>query len=391
MGIRWVGVGSVLLLLGTSGCVDEFFNPLDPDPGTTTNELPDPSTGTADESSSGEPASSSGIADSTGDESTDDATGETTGGETMDPGCPECIVLADGLMSGRGIAVDDAYVYWSDEEAGTLHRIDKGGGNGMMLASGEGSPYEIAVAEGFLYWASNRDAGSVRRIPIDGGDLEILAAANNPRTIAVHGGFVYWGTAEDEAGALWRMPIDGGTAEEVEFFLGPFADIVVDDSGVYATVHTESAGGVGFIEPPNEGPPIGSLVFIDPELPGGAGGSMQLVGDLAQPFGLARTGDTLLWATGDGKSVNDPHSIFAFNIGDDFPTEAISQQMGPWGVTADDQYVYWTDFTDVKAMPLAGGEAVVLAELQNNARYITTDDAFVYWTTRDRVLQRPKL
>ena len=383
----WLSLG--LLVLGASGCVEDILPDLGPDTGTTTTQLPG-STSLSDESSSGDPESSTGGDESTGDETTEgaDDTGDTTGGETMDPGCPECIVLAEGLMSGRGIAVDDAYVFWSDEEAGSLHRIDKAGGDGMMLASDQGTPYELAIADGYLYWTDNRDAGSLRRVPIEGGEPEILGTANNPRTLAIHDGFVYWGTAEGEVGELWRIPVEGGTAEVLESFLGPFADIVVDDTGVYATIHAESVGGVGFIEPPNEGPPIGSLISVDPALPN-SGGTL-LVGDLAQPFGLARSGDTLLWANGDGKAVNDPNSILALNLGDAFPAEAASGQAGPWGIAADDDYVYWTDFTEVKAMPLTGGEAIVLAELQNNARYITVDDAFVYWVTRDHVLQRPK-
>jgi hypothetical protein len=59
-------------------------------------------------------------------------------------------------------------------------------------------------------------------------------------------------------------------------------------------------------------------------------------------------------------------------------------------VAADETYVYWTDYTEVKALPHAGGEPLLLADQQNIGRSIVVDDDQVYWITRTRVLQRPK-
>lgn len=310
-----------------------------------------------------------------------------TGGGVVDEGCPECLVLATGLQSGRGIAVDATHVFFGDEAAGTIHSITKGGGDGGVLADEAGTPYELLVHEGFLYWTSNTDAGDVWRIPVDGGRRELIADATNPRTVAVADGFIYWGSYDGSTGDISRVDIDlQGESEQVSTFLGGgVSDLVAAGGVLYASVQTQDEG-AAFIQPPPKGPPIGAVYAINPDNPFDPN---VVAADMAQPWGLALSGSTLVWANGDGAVENVPNSVLAGSVGAPASTLA-ANQTAPWGIAADDNFAYWTDADTVKAIPLAGGMPTLLADQQNLARYIAVDDTSVYWITSERVLQRPK-
>jgi hypothetical protein len=323
------------------------------------------------------------------DTGTDEAT-ESTGSGIDDPGCPACMVLAVDLDDGRGITVDLDHVYFTDQGRGTVERVRKGGGDGGVLVDAQDAPYGIAVSGEHVYWANFVGDGAVMRAPVVGGAATVVSDDAYPRTVAVVGDQIYWGTFEADAGSVMRIPVALDEAPtELAWVFGGVADLVVDGDRVFFTAHTNSGGG-GFIEPPPKGPPIGS-VFATP--PGGVPdpfNAEQLAFSQAEPWGITLQGTTLLWANGMGEVADDARSVLAMPTAGGAIQALAAGQSSPWDVAADDQYVYWTDFTEVKAVPLAGGEEIVLAEQQNNARSIVVDDQWVFWITRDRVLQRPK-
>lgn len=337
---------------------------VDPDGGTSSTTAPDP--GTSDDSG-------------------------TTGSGIDDPGCPACMVLAVGLEEGRGIAVDLDYVYFTDQSRGTVERVHKGGGEGSVLASEQDTPYGVAVSDQHVYWSNFYAAGSIQRAPLAGGPPTLVGTGSYPRTVAVVGDQVYWGTFSDDSGAVMRVPTAlDQMPSELAYVLGGVADLVVQGDRVFFTAHTNSSG-AGFIEPPPKGSPVGS-VFATP--PGGGPidpfDVEQIASNQAEPWGIALTGDTLLWINGMGEASNDARSVISMATAGG-PTQALASGQGnPWDIAVDDQYAYWTDFTEVKATPLAGGAEIVLAEQQNTARSIAVDEQWVYWITRERVLQRPK-
>jgi hypothetical protein len=79
--------------------------------------------------------------------------------------------------SVAGIALDDAYVYFScggfgpAEDSGTVWRVAKRGGAPMLLAEGQIHPSEVAVDHDFVYWSNQ---GSRRKALAD-GSVERLA------------------------------------------------------------------------------------------------------------------------------------------------------------------------------------------------------------------------
>ncbi len=94
-------------------------------------------------------------------------------------------VLAHGGYGDRTLALDDRYLYWSDDRAGEITRLPKDGGIPMVLAQ-RTYPKHLTLSEGFLYWRehmpdakSRRDGGpphQVVRMPKDGGEVEVLAS-----------------------------------------------------------------------------------------------------------------------------------------------------------------------------------------------------------------------
>lgn len=323
-------------------------------------------------------SSSSGDVDSTG----------TTGAGIDDPGCPECIVLVDGLMGGRGIDVDTDYVYVTDQAAGVVSRILKGGGEGGPIAEGQDEPYEIAVGDGYAYWTNFSAGGGVMRVPVAGGMVEVVEPVSNSRGIAFSGGYVYWSTFSTDSGQILRRSAGlGAPVDVLAYQSGGIPDLVVDGDTVYFTSHSNSDG-TAFIEPPPMGPPEGRVLVATPT--GDPFDPTALVVDQAEPWGIARSGGLVVWANGDGDGAFSPNRVQSKPTAGG-PVSALAvNQLDPWGVAADEQHAYFTDNDEVKAVPLAGGEVIVLAEQQNQARGIVVDDQWVFWVTRDRVLQRAK-
>lgn len=349
--------------------------------------------GTSTESSSGAEASTL-VPDSTSS-STSGPEDSTTGGRpSADPGCPECIVLVDELVSGRGLAVDDTHVYFTDQSQGTISRILKGGGDGGIIVDGQDSPYGIAVDAEHVYWTNRIDNGAVLRAPKEGGRAEVVAMAMQPRAVAVDETHVYWGAFgsedefEDDGGGVYRrvLGLDGPQGQLASMF-GGISALVLGDGQLYWTAHAESVG--SFIEDPNE-QPIGGVFSAVLDGTADPANPTILATDQAQPWGIARTPNgQLLWANGDGEESNRPNTVMTASA--DGPVVALESGSGaPWGVAADATFAYWTDNDRVTAFPLDGDEAIQLAEQQNGARSIAVDDDDVFWITRTRVLQRPK-
>jgi hypothetical protein len=119
-----------------------------------------------------------------------------------DPVGPRGIARA-GMRAGA-IAVDDAYVYWSDIKQ--IYRQPKDG-SGSQLILGQGlTPGRIALDDRYVYWTAPgfdvaAGAGSVRRARKDGSaPAEMLAAGlTEPRGIAVDADAVYFSSVGDRA------------------------------------------------------------------------------------------------------------------------------------------------------------------------------------------------
>ncbi len=81
-----------------------------------------------------------------------------------------------------------------------------------VLASGQQSPRGLALDDGFVYWTNEGDNagndGAVKRVPISGGSVETLAWFQlAPRGLVVEGGEVWWVTHASPSGRVLRLKL----------------------------------------------------------------------------------------------------------------------------------------------------------------------------------------
>lgn len=123
--------------------------------------------------------------------------------------------------------LDDTSLFVVDSSAGTVVRTPKAGGTGVPLATGQ-SPAHVAVDDAYVYW-SNRLGAAIMRAPKDGSAAPaIVAVAAEPDSLAVDATDVYWANETD--GTVRNAPKAGGGS--VTTIYDPTKDPVVGASPV---------------------------------------------------------------------------------------------------------------------------------------------------------------
>jgi hypothetical protein len=293
-------------------------------------------------------------------------------------------VLVEGLLGGRGLSLHADFVYFTDQDAGTVHRVPKGGGEPEELVDLQDQPYDVVADDDHVFWTTFVEGGSVWRANLPSGPPIALSADGFPRMLQLVGDHVYWCAFDELEGRVRRVLATGtGNPPETLVAVGSgVADLVVHGSQVYFTVH----------QPPLEPglAPPGVVYGAAADVPTDVLELGIIADDQSEPWGITAVADTILWVNNLGSPDDQPQSVVSAPTAGG-PLDVLAEdQVSPWGIAADDQYVYWTDYTRVKAVPLAGGDPIELADMQNVARSIAVDDTDVFWITRDRVIQRPK-
>ncbi len=127
-----------------------------------------------------------------------------------DPACTEDTLAASGkckLVGGGGVdvAVDDTYVYWT-EEGGSVHRAPKAGGASAFMATGQTNVRGLAVMGAYVYWGV---PGAIRRAPqvaapCEADACELVANVEQPGAIVAADDGLYW-TNTVVAGGVYRL------------------------------------------------------------------------------------------------------------------------------------------------------------------------------------------
>lgn len=107
------------------------------------------------------------------------------------------------------LALDDTHVYFGEalDSGPVLRRVPKGGGAVATLAPGR--PLAIAVDEAFVYW-SDPEAHALRRVPKTGGAAITLyenPGFAGPRVLALDNTSVFFA---DDSDGIYRVPKAGG-------------------------------------------------------------------------------------------------------------------------------------------------------------------------------------
>jgi hypothetical protein len=217
-------------------------------------------------------------------------------------GCPSGpVVYAQGLTNPRGIAVDAQNVYFGTATYGAvtggIWSCAVGGcaGSPTHLAAAT-IPYGVAVDGTFVYWVDNDD-GTVHKVPKSGGTALVLYdggvyddAGNTLSELGqcvVDGPYLFFGDYSED---LVRMSVNGGTPAFLgngfnNAFYGSYFGVTTDTASVYS-------GGNGNVYRANK------LV---------ANSGATVASGIAEPIGLVRdpASGLLYWANYGSGNAND--------------------------------------------------------------------------------------
>jgi hypothetical protein len=191
------------------------------------------------------------------------------------------LTMASGQSFPYGVAVDSAYLYWTNGDptgspglfrmaldGGAPTRIAAYGGNAEQLVisptrayfstigsyvfsaplDGDGGPatlffYDsnyyvqgIGIDSAHLYYTEESAYGPVGQLPFDGGAATILSTNNGTEGVVSDGTYVYYTSANGDPtaydGAVLRVPAAGGTVDTIA--TGNWPDsIAIDATSVY--------------------------------------------------------------------------------------------------------------------------------------------------------------
>jgi hypothetical protein len=123
------------------------------------------------------------------------------------------VVLATVTVPPGGLAVDSTYVYFADQDASAISRVQQDGGGLMLLGTTPDAgrfPPRLAVDAVNIYWSGVTN-GSIMQLPKDGGAFfELASGYTTPSGIATDGTYVYFGVPTTDGG-VFKVPVGGTT------------------------------------------------------------------------------------------------------------------------------------------------------------------------------------
>jgi hypothetical protein len=148
-----------------------------------------------------------------------------------------CAVDPSEGSATLGMAMDDAFIYFSENGRRRISRVPKAGGTRETIVEGADYPSEIALDATHLYAAYE---GAIVRVPKGGGAVEVLAAEQHlPGSIALHGADVYFDNAATDYqhgtdGTINAVAKSGGTVRTLaRTVYGTAWHIVIADGSIF--------------------------------------------------------------------------------------------------------------------------------------------------------------
>jgi hypothetical protein len=115
-------------------------------------------------------------------------------------GGPPTLFFYDSNFYIDGIAIDDSYVYYTEESGlGPIGAIPFDGGAPKLLATNNGTESAVSDGVNIYYTSANGHPpsydGAVLRVPVTGGAPTTIATGGAPDSIAIDATSVYWASS----------------------------------------------------------------------------------------------------------------------------------------------------------------------------------------------------
>jgi hypothetical protein len=150
--------------------------------------------------------------------------------QSVQAGAPQYLMNAGGAFTE--VAADARFVYWTDDQAGTVKKLSTSGGTPVVIAAGEANAYAIAVDANNLYWTAGSPR-ALKKMPLSGGSVVTLAPGAN-ESIALDATYVYFASGSGVA----RVPIAGGPTEILSNNVTGAYLVAVDANSAYVSTLT---------------------------------------------------------------------------------------------------------------------------------------------------------
>ena len=193
------------------------------------------------------------------------------GGACTSGSCqPVTLALTHGSV---GLAIDSAFVYWADNEAGTINKVSNAlthPGTPTPVVSGTHAQNVQGIASDgtYIYWTNKIAAGSVyRALPTGAGLTTIASNQSQPDWIASNGTTVVWTNQTGNQVMADPVTSDGLVAPKQLNLSGENgtvpAGIAIDSTNVYYAAKT-SGGGLAESVPLEGGPVVelGTATYV---------------------------------------------------------------------------------------------------------------------------------
>ena len=277
--------------------------------------------------------------------------------------CASCTprIFSDEEGTAIDLALDEGYLYWTDNGYNRIRRRRILGGDIETLATSQVGAFAIVLDETHLYWTSRRHHRVMRRSKHD-DDTEIVVSSQTDATgLALDEQHVYW--TSNSSDWVRRAGIDDRDVETIARRQNGTANVIVDETHVYwtsvqdYTLHRWPKTG-GDIELLAEGQPGAARMAIDHN----------------HVYWTNYFGDQVMrW----NKQSRELETI-------------ATEQMGARGITLDDTHVYWVNERGGEIMRRAkrGGDIELIIRGEEPPIDIIVDDDNLYWSNSEhQILQ----
>ena len=255
----------------------------------------------------------------------------------------------------------DKELFWSDV-SGNLYRMPREGGASKLVLAEKDYIVQIAFDQGTLFWAT-LNQGLVRSMALSAVVPTTLAkVSTRPQSIATGEGDTHVYVASHDGEKVVRVPRGGGAPEVLG---GQHKDV---------QFIAANADWVAWTRSPILGP-TGGVSRLEKKT-----GKISSVGEnLLGPLGVTIVGSYAYWSN----FAATTGSIARVELSAGSIENVANGMVEVLSLTNDGKRVYWGTKGAIWAVPVAGGNAVLLAKDQARPVYLTVDDRWVYWVNQD--------